>query len=160
MQRFGYIPGQAKKHVMKYKYLVILLSFVLLFMSCEKENNGLNSGNECIPAEAITDNSSAQQDMQLLNKLWDEIYVMSGSFNCQRANEWGIAPVGSKPCGGPWMYIAYRLEIDINCFLKKVNYYNQQQAKYNIKYNIISNCMVEPMPKAVICQDGKPVFVY
>lgn len=129
-------------------------------MSCEKENNHLKIGDECVPAETITDNSTAQQDMQLLNKLWDEIYAMSGSSNCQRANEWGIIPVGSKPCGGPWTYIAYRLEIDIDCFLRKVNNYNQQQKKYNTKYSIMSNCMVEPMPKAVVCQDGKPVFIY
>lgn len=145
---------------MNYKTFIIFLSSVLFMMACEKENNYLNNGDACVPAESITNNSTAQQDMQLLNKLWDEIYAMSGSANCQRANEWGITPVGSKPCGGPWTYIAYRLEIDIDCFLKKVTYYNQQQAKYNNKYSINSNCMVEPVPKAVVCEEGRPVFVY
>ncbi|HEX4957822.1 MAG TPA: hypothetical protein VFV46_06560 [Lacibacter sp.] len=142
------------------KNLFIISSLAFFMVACEKETNSLNTGDECVPAATITAVSTAQQDMQLLNKLWDEIYAMSGSATCQRANEWGIVPVGSKPCGGAWTYIAYRLEIDINCFLRKVNYYNQQQKKYNEKYGIASDCMVEPIPKAVVCENGKPVFVY
>jgi hypothetical protein len=145
---------------MKFKNLIILSFLALFIISCEKENANENLNRECVPAQSITDNSTAGEDMQLLNKLWDDIYAMSGSANCQRANEWGIMAVGSKPCGGPWSYLAYRLEIDIECFLKKANYYNAQQKKYNQKYGIASDCMVEPMPKAVICEEGKPVFVY
>jgi hypothetical protein len=149
-----------QKHRMQYKTLIIFSFFALFMVSCEKENTGENLNDDCTPVQSITDKSTAQEDMQLLNKLWDDIYAMSGSANCQRANEWGIVAVGSKPCGGPWSYLAYRLAIDTECFLKKVNYYNAQQQKYNQKYGIASNCMVEPMPKAVICEDGKPVFVY
>ena len=149
-----------KINTMNHKNLIVLALFSLMIISCEKENTIPKTGDECTSAETITNSSSAQADMQLLNKLWDEIYAMSGSSNCQRANEWGITPIGSKPCGGPWSYLAYRLSIDVECFLKKVNYYNEQQKKYNVKYSIVSNCMVEPMPKAVSCEEGKPVFIY
>lgn len=145
---------------MKNRWIIVLLSLCVMGVSCQKENTEQKNGDECVTGESITPTSTKEQDMQLLTKLWDDIYATSGSSNCQRANEWGIAPVGSKPCGGPWTYIAYRMEIDVDCFLRKVKYYNEQQSRYNSKYGIGSDCMVEPMPKAVKCEEGKPVFIY
>ncbi len=145
---------------MNVKCLLFTLLTVALLSSCEKENTGKTKTDECIPVQTITPVTNKQQDQQLLNQLWDDIAALSGSSNCQRSSGWGITPVGSKPCGGPWTYLAYWLETDVDCLMKKIKYYNQQQSIYNTKYGVGSDCSVPPVPKAVSCESGLPVFVY
>ena len=145
---------------MRKTYLLLLCALVTVLGSCKKEVKNTSESAECVPAQFITESSPKQQDMLLINQLWDEIIALSGSSNCQRSNGWGIVPVGSKPCGGPWTYLAYRLETDVECLMRKINYYNQQQSIYNTKYGVGSDCSVPPVPKAVSCDSGVPVFVY
>lgn len=149
-----------KKKLMNLKYLLLTLLTLALLSSCEKENTGKTKTDECIPAQVITAVSTVQQDQQLLNQLWDDIVALSGSATCQRANGWGITPVGVKPCGGPWTYLPYRLNGDVDCLMKKIRHYNEQQSFYNVKYAVGSDCSVPPAPKAVDCSSGVPVLVY
>lgn len=135
------------------------LLFLLLITGCKKKEE-TNNNNECAGNGSITSKSTRAEDESLLSKLSTEIYNMSGSATCQRANEWRITALGSKPCGGPAGYIAYRAEIDVDCFLKKVNYYTTQTAAFNKKYGLISDCSVPLTPKSVTCSSGLPVFVY
>lgn len=141
----------------KISFSAVLVTLLVLVMSCEKEDT---AGNPCVSKRSVTDKTTPEEDSTLLIDLYTEIYQLSGSSSCQSSNGWRIAPIGSKPCGGPSRYIAYRAEIDVDCFLQKVNHYTVQTDKYNRKYGLISDCMIEPMPKSVICENGKPVFLY
>jgi hypothetical protein len=145
---------------MRTTYLLLFFALSAALCSCKKEVNKAYDKDACVPDQSITESSSKQQDMLLINQLWDQIIALSGSSNCQRSNGWGIVPVGSKPCGGPWTYLAYRLETDVDCLMQKIKYYNQQQSIYNTKYGVGSDCSVPPVPKAVSCESGVPVFVY
>ncbi len=138
-------------------YSLCLLFILWLTSGCEKEDKPVD---DCISTHSVTNTSKQAEDDALLTELSTEIYGLSGSATCQRANLWGIASIGVKPCGGPAAYIPYRLEIDVDCFLKKINHYTLQTEKYNKKYGLISDCSVLTPPKAVSCQSGIPVFVY
>ena len=130
-------------------------------ISCSEKPIELPKDNvDCnIPSGTITTSSSQSFDNELLRKLVEAVYKESKSNFCQRGDIWGIAGIGAKPCGGPNGYIAYKKD-NSECFLKLLEHYNQQNKLYNIKYQIISNCMVEKSPKSVICVEGKPVLVY
>jgi hypothetical protein len=67
---------------------------------------------------------------------------------------------GSKPCGGSWSYLAYPTTIDVDLLLSKVNYYNEKERLFNIKWGIISDCAVVTPPTNVECIEGKCTAIY
>lgn len=139
----------------------MLLVAFLLQIGCEVEPIEPPKGNaDCdIPSETITSSSSKAFDDELLRKLSEAVDKESKSDFCQRGDIWGIAGLGAKPCGGPAGYIAYK-KYNEECFLKVLAWYNQQAKIYNTKYQLISNCAVEPVPASVDCRQGRPVLVY
>jgi hypothetical protein len=162
MQRFVYSTGHFKKHFMKKIASNLTLSLLISFLAaCSVEPVTPPPGEtDCIiPSEVITATSSKEFDQNVLRKLSEAVYAESRSNFCQRGDVWGIAGVGAKPCGGPWGYLPYK-KSNKQCFLKVLERYNQQSQVYNKKYQIVSNCMVDPEPKSVVCEEGKPVLVY
>ncbi len=134
-----------------------LLSCLWLFAACEKETTKTDS---CTPDLCITNRSTLQEDNIILQQLITAINEYAGASTCSSSDQWGITPIGIKACGGPAGYIAYNKNIDVNCFLEKVNHYTKQSNKYNRKHGIFSDCSLPTEPKAVKCENGKPVFVY
>jgi hypothetical protein len=118
-----------------------------------------DNGCAVIPEGTITSTSSKEFDEALLAKLFEAVYFESQSKFCQRGDQWGFAGVGAKPCGGPMGYMPYK-KYNEKCFLNVLTRYNQQSHLYNNKYQIASNCLVEPEPESVVCKEGKPVLVY
>lgn len=145
------------------KKLVSITCFLcLFFIGCSVEPVTPpveDTGCGVIPSGSITSTSSKEFDQALLAKLFEAVYFESQSKFCQRGDQWGIAGVGAKPCGGPMGYMPYK-EYNEKCFMKVLARYNQQSQVYNTKYQIASNCLVDPEPKSVVCQEGKPVLVY
>lgn len=144
--------------IMPFSTVMLLFSFLA---SCSVEPIITpKSKTDClIPSEVITSTSSKEFDENVLRKLSEAVYVSSCSDSCQEGDIWGIAAKGAKPCGGPAGYIAYKKSNE-QCFLKVLERYNQQSQLFNLKYQIISNCLVEPEPKSVVCKEGKPILVY
>lgn len=97
---------------------------------------------------------------EILDKLLTEIQELSLGVPCEDASEWRFTALGSKPCGGPWSYIAYSSKIDTLDFLNKVKDYTERQRRFNIETGAISDCALAQRPEEVICRDGKPVFSY
>lgn len=128
----------------------ILLNFVILIAVCMLTLTGCK--------DDLT--TSKEQDEQKLRALYQEIETLAGQFTCENANEWTFVSLGAKGCGGSIGYIAYSTKINENDFLKKVNAYTDQQKVYNIKWNIMSDCLLVAEPKGVECNNGKPKFVY
>lgn len=67
---------------------------------------------------------------------------------------------GSKPCGGPWTYLAYNSNIDVDAFLQRVEIYNNNEESFNLKWGIASDCSTPAPPNNVECIDGVCTAVY
>jgi hypothetical protein len=104
--------------------------------------------------------SDQEKDHEELMNLFDEIYTLATSVNCENADDWLITPYGSKACGGPQGYMAYPNTIDVNLFLEKVSNYSQKEHEYNIKWSIVSTCDVVAQPNEVKCENNVPVLMY
>lgn len=95
---------------------------------------------------------------QGLVELEREIIALSESIACTNSAEWKFTPMGSKACGGPVRYIAYHQSVERE-FLVLVDRFTVEQQAFNLKNNIVSDCMLVVAPRAVTCEGGKPVFV-
>jgi hypothetical protein len=104
------------------------------------------------------DSENPRTDYDLV-QLEKEIITLSESVSCTNSNEWKFTPMGSKACGGPVRYIAYHQNIEKQ-FLALVELYTQQQKEFNVKNNVVSDCMMVLEPRLVTCEGGKPVLVY
>lgn len=108
-----------------------------------------------------TDSASTQeQEMQQLEKMYDEILLLSVTQECNNSADWDYTAIGSKACGGPIGYIAYSLKINTTTFLEKVKNYTNAQKEFNDKWNISSTCEVPPAPISIKCENGKAVLIY
>lgn len=95
---------------------------------------------------------------QGLVELEREIIALSESVACTNSAEWKFTPMGSKACGGPVRYIAYHQSVERE-FLALVDRFTVEQQAFNLKNNVVSDCMLVVAPRSVTCEGGKPVFV-
>lgn len=101
-----------------------------------------------------------QNELALLNQQKYEIEQLARSIPCTEVSICSSVAFGSKPCGGPWTYLAYNTEIDEELLLNKITTYNANEAFYNSKWNIPSNCTVATPPIDVTCVDGVCTAIY
>ncbi len=85
---------------------------------------------------------------------------MADESLCSDENTCYSVGFGSKPCGGFWEYLVYSNSIEVVDFLAKIQDYNELEKKYNVKYNILSDCFLVMPPKETICENGKCKAVY
>ena len=104
------------------------------------------------------DSENPKTDLDLV-QLEKEIISLSESVSCTNSGEWKFTPMGSKACGGPVRYIAYHQSVEKQ-FLALVELYTQQQKEYNVKNNVVSDCMMALEPRLVTCEAGKPILVF
>jgi len=127
------------------KQILLLSTLIVLFFvaSCKDNHESLRPGDE-----------------KKLKELYADIQKMAQQFNCENANDWEFSPIGSKACGGPTGFIAYSTKMDTAVFLQKVRSYTAEQAAFNKKWGVSSDCSLVNPPKGVACEDGKPKFTY
>ncbi|OYX24197.1 MAG: hypothetical protein B7Z16_00910 [Algoriphagus sp. 32-45-6] len=119
--------------------LWIFLFLLTASFSCENNEN------------IITD-----QDLVELER---EIIALSESVSCTNSSEWEFTAMGSKACGGPTRYIAFHQSVSDE-FLDLVSQFTRLQEEYNLRYHVVSDCMLVAPPRSVTCEAGKPVLVY
>jgi len=119
---------------MKTKLFLAACSFLFLSMQCDDDNPG------------ITQNMLDIKKQEILN------YI--NSFSCTANSNCNYIAFGSKPCGGPWEYLAYSSSVNFGALQAMVNEYNQMQNKFNIQTGAISDCMVVTAPNTVGCVNG------
>ena len=124
------------------KFLLLLLTF--LTVSCSDKDINIDQ----------------DQENKTLEKLSAEISSIANESVCSGQYVCDFVGVGSKPCGGYRGYLVYSTSIDVTSFLKKVKKYNELENKYNIKYGIISDCMILMPPSGTTCKNGKCKIVY
>jgi hypothetical protein len=88
------------------------------------------------------------------------IEELAVSVPCTDDANCSYTPFGSKPCGGPWSYLAYNSEIDEDLFLAKVQSYYEAETAFNLKWGIGSDCSVPAPPDDVTCVNGVCTLVY
>jgi hypothetical protein len=76
------------------------------------------------------------------------------TFSCSDATSCNSIAFGSKACGGPKEYLVYPSTVDLEYLTEKVNNYNAMENSYNVKYNVVSDCMAVMPPQNIGCVDG------
>ncbi|MEN2412711.1 hypothetical protein [Flavobacterium mesophilum] len=129
------------------KLSFIIAIFCLTFVACNNDD--------------ADSNTSKEEDIQSLEKMYQEIVVLSqvNTTPCTDSNEWAFTAIGSKACGGPKQYILYSKKINTTVFLAKVKSYTEAEASFNVKWGIFSTCDVPVAPDGIGCVDGKPTFL-
>lgn len=122
----------------------LIYSFLILILSINCSNN----------------ENTLQEDKLELEALANEITSLADNSVCNQNNECKYVAFGSKPCGGPWSYLVYSTSIDTVLLLEKVDYYNQLEKAYNVKWEIISDCSVATPPISLECLDEKCIANY
>jgi hypothetical protein len=122
------------------KKILTLFAVVLLFQSFQCED-------DTAPTDQSFDLVTLQQERQLILN-----YI--AIFSCNDASSCNSIAFGSKACGGPKEYLVYPSTVDLEYLTEKVNNYNAMENSYNVKYNVVSDCMAVMPPQNIGCVDG------
>ncbi len=127
-----------------FKLINLFLILALSLIACTEQNT-----------------STQETDHQELSEKYQIIVEIVNSVACTNAEDWTYTAIGAKACGGPHGYIAYSLSgIDVANFLNLVSEYTTAEHEFNIKWGIMSDCSLEPVPTDVICDDGVAQLIY
>ena len=134
-----------------------LALMVLIIAGCSSgkdSSNGDDPGNNEDPKELITGDES--RDKEKLRAMESKILsIVDGSTCSEGSTTCKVVAFGSKPCGGPWKYLAYN-STDVNepALLEQITRYNQMEFEMNQAYGYMSDCEFITEPE-VKCVDGK-----
>ncbi|VXB17898.1 conserved hypothetical protein [Flavobacterium sp. 9AF] len=98
-----------------------------------------------------------------INQLQNEkqfILDYIASFSCNENIGCSSIAFGSKPCGGPWEYLAHSNAVDIVYLTNLVTNYNALEASYNDAFEIVSDCAVVNPPSTINCIDGVCTIIH
>ncbi len=105
-------------------------------------------------------NNDRENELAFLIQQKNVIEQLAISVPCTEGSTCKYVAFGSKPCGGPRTYLAYNSTIDEEFFLNQVAIYNTNEDVYNLKWDVLSDCMAVLPPTSVDCIDGKCTTVY
>lgn len=108
------------------------------------------------------DNDAATYDSELaeLSLLKAEIEALANTSVCNETSECKFIALGSKPCGGPWSYLLYTTSINVEQLEAAVKDYNQKEAAFNTKWEIVSDCAATLQPASIDCENNSCVLTY
>lgn len=119
------------------KTLIVFVSILLSVSGCENTEN------------------SQQVDRKELNRQLEEIKDLISQEACDEETKCDYIAVGSKACGGPKSYLLFSSSIDRQKLEELVEIYNKEEADFNQKYGIVSDCMLVTPPEKIECINGK-----
>jgi len=146
-----------KAFVMKKTLLLLTLSVALLSCGTRKKAADPDTLPKDVALRPDT-NSGMQYDREQLSLMRKEIEAMIALTPCTNTADWMFAPIGAKPCGGPSSYIAYPIARQ-NEILPLIQKFSSQQAAFNQKYKMMSDCALVPEPAGIRCEDGKAILI-
>ncbi len=114
------------------------------------------SWTHCVPREGYPwgGYTSEEDDQARLKEMFDEIVEYIGTPYCSGEVDCRYIGVGSKPCGGPWMYLVYSAStVDIDHLESLVSAHDAFEDYLNMKYGYVSTCDV-PIPPVLECHEG------
>ena len=101
-----------------------------------------------------------EQEALELNTLKQTIDDLASQPLCNESTECNYIAFGSKPCGGPWVYLIYSTAIDEEKLIMLVEEYNQKQDAFNKKWDVVSDCSVALPPTNINCENNTCIAVY
>lgn len=134
-----------------------LLGFTLLFVSCGSTKD-VDANLPKDISERPVDESSQKYEQAQLDQLRASIESEVTKEKCTNAGEWTFAPMGSKACGGPQLYIAYPKKMEA-AIQERINDYTEKVKAFNQKYGVISDCMMVNEPAGIKCINGKAELI-
>ena len=119
------------------KHLFRLFAIVLLLQSfqCEDDNS-----------------PSVTREELDVKKIEIQDYI--ATFPCDEAIGCNFIAFGSKPCGGPWGYLAFSNAVDLEFLTSEILEYNEMENEYNLETGAVSDCMAALPPNEVGCVNG------
>ncbi|MDO5971956.1 hypothetical protein Q4Q35_19315 [Flavivirga aquimarina] len=126
--------------------ILVFVCFVLLVAT------GCSSNDNSTP--------TYESELEELSLLRAEVEALADASVCDGTSECKFIALGSKPCGGPWSYLIYTTSIDVEQLQAAVKDYNQKEAVFNIKWNIVSDCASALQPTSISCENNSCVLTY
>ncbi|WP_172280307.1 hypothetical protein [Chryseobacterium sp. LAM-KRS1] len=139
------------------KISVISLCIAMALASCGTKNITDNLPKDI--SERPADENSKKYDEVQLEKAKAVVESEIAKEKCSNPDDWKIAPMGAKACGGPKFYIAYP-KVSEEQILPLIEGYNKKEAEFNTKYGITSDCSVIAEPKGIKCKNGKAELIF
>jgi hypothetical protein len=102
--------------------------------------------------DSETKNQAAQLESLQLKEQSIKDYI--ASFTCTENSSCAIIAFGSKACGGPKEFLVYSTSLNVNYLEQQVAAYNEQEANYNMQFNIVSDCLAVQPPENIGCVNG------
>lgn len=125
------------------RFIMLVMTLGIVF-ACETSDTGIGQEAE------------QERLAEMKQEILDRIYAVP----CENPEDWRPQALGSKPCGGPWEHVPYPHVADESGeLLALIEEYTRQEAEYNERYNINSDCAEVPEPSGVECVDGRPELV-
>ena len=121
---------------MKALIKIALFSFILLSINCTSKQDDSN-----ITPEQLVAKKTAIQN-----------YI--NTFSCSESLCCNFIAFGSKPCGGPRMYLVFSNSINLPQLQEMVTEYNEMDHLRNIQTNAISDCSIPTPPNEIACVNG------
>lgn len=101
-----------------------------------------------------------EEERKELNLSKRAIEDLAATSICNETTECKYIAFGSKPCGGPWGYIIYSTSIDIEKLKLWVEDYNEQEAAFNSKWGVFSDCTIVNPPISINCENNTCIPIY
>ncbi len=121
---------------MKALIKIALFSFILISINCTSKQDDSN-----ITPEQLVAKKTAIQN-----------YI--NTFSCSESLGCNFIAFGSKPCGGPRIYLVFPNTINLPQLQTMVTEYNEMDYLRNIQTNAISDCSVPLPPNEIGCVNG------
>jgi hypothetical protein len=93
---------------------------------------------------------SPEDDLARLALMEQAIRMLIGTPTCEDVSQCHTAPLGVKPCGGPWKYLIYSTQtIDPAALQRAIDHHDAFNAEINRRHHFWSDCalVLEPQVK-------------
>lgn len=86
-----------------------------------------------------------------------DVQALIGEPSCNSVAQCRAAPLGAKPCGGPWSYAVYStVTTDSSALAAAISRYNAHENELNRREGRVSDCRFVAPPR-LDCADGRCV---
>ena len=107
------------------------------------------------PAENVVASEARVRELE------QQARALARTDGCSRAEQCAAAPMGAKPCGGPWSYLVYcKATTDEAALLRVLDELKRTQEEYNRTSGLGSDCGMVMPPEVRLegrtCTAGSP----
>lgn len=123
--------------------LLAVLALASPSLSCTETTN-----------QTVSIEPTLEDGMDQLALLEAALRKLIGEPLCSDDSQCHAAPLGVKPCGGPWKYLIYStLTVDVDLLQSGIEHYNAINEDLNRRHHLLSDCAIVPNPLPV-CSSG------